>query len=146
MSMVKTVKVEASMGEGFTISAKLGSHEVFIDQPKEMGGQDKGPTPLQYLEFALGGCLMSIARIVAMQKKIAIRGMKVSVEGELNMATLMGQPGGNRAGFEGFKVVVDIDADMTAAEKEAFIHEVDARCPVSDNLLAATPVKLELKK
>jgi len=27
-----------------------------------------------------------------------------------------------------------IDADMTKEEKEAFLHEVDRRCPVSDNI------------
>jgi uncharacterized OsmC-like protein len=39
---------------------------------------------------------------------------------------------------------VDVDADMTDEEKTAFIHEVDARCPVSENLLNATPVNVQL--
>jgi len=146
MSMVKVVKIDASMGEGFTVSGNLGGHEMFIDQPKDMGGQNKGPTPLQYLEFALAGCVASIGRIVAMQKKLPVRGMTVNVEGSLNLAKLMGQGGEGRVGFVGFHVVVDIDADMSDAEKEAFLHEVDSRCPVSDNLIGITPVTMVLKK
>jgi len=48
-----------------------------------------------------------------------------------------------RVGFEGFTITVDVDADMTDEEKEAFIHEVDARCPVSENLLNATPINVK---
>jgi uncharacterized OsmC-like protein len=37
-------------------------------------------------------------------------------------------------------VTVKMDADMTKEEKEAFLHEVDLRCPVSDNIHNATPM------
>ena len=35
-------------------------------------------------------------------------------------------------------------ADMTDEEKLAYLHEVDARCPVSENLLNATPINVKL--
>jgi len=37
---------------------------------------------------------------------------------------------------------VDVDADMTAEEKDAFVHEVDERCPVSWNLMNVSNVKV----
>ena len=37
-----------------------------------------------------------------------------------------------------------IDADLTPAEKEKFLHEIDGRCPVSDTLKNATPVNVVL--
>ncbi|MEZ5578014.1 MAG: hypothetical protein R3F36_05055 [Candidatus Competibacteraceae bacterium] len=40
---------------------------------------------------------------------------------------------------------MDIDADMTREEKEEFLHEVDRRCPVSENLLNATPITLHVR-
>ena len=50
------------------------------------GGADKGPTPLEYLFVALAGCIGSIGRIVATQRKLNVRGMEITVEGELDVA------------------------------------------------------------
>ena len=47
-------------------------------------------------------------------------------------------------GFQDVVVKVYMDADMTDEEKLAFLKEVDARCPISDNTINTTPVKFEL--
>lgn len=46
--------------------------------------------------------------------------------------------------LKGMKIIVDVDADMTKEEKEAFIQEVDSRCPISDNVMNPTPVEIEV--
>jgi uncharacterized OsmC-like protein len=66
--------------------------------------------------------------------------MDVKVAGELNVEGLMGRNPGQPSGFGGITVTVKIDADMTKEEKEAFLHEVDLRCPVSDNIHNVTPM------
>jgi uncharacterized OsmC-like protein len=33
---------------------------------------------------------------------------------------------------------------MSKEEKEAFVEEIESRCPVSDNIANTTPVKVEL--
>ena len=33
---------------------------------------------------------------------------------------------------------------MSASEKEKFLHDIDARCPISENLQNATPVSVVL--
>jgi putative redox protein len=77
-----------------------------------------------------------------MQKRITLRGMKITVEGDINVDGLLGKTTDDPVGFKEFRILADIDADMTAEEKEAFIHEVDARCPVSFNLINGTAVKI----
>lgn len=144
MPTPKAVKVEAKMGEGFKIESKIRDHVVYIDQPKQAGGTDAGPTPLEYLQFALAGCIASIARIAAMQQKITLRGVEVSVDGELDLEVLLGKNKTDRAGFGCLTVKAKIDADMSREEKIAFLHEVDRRCPISDNLLKESNVKVEL--
>ena len=37
-----------------------------------------------------------------------------------------------------------IDADMSSAEKGQFLRDIDARCPISENLQNATPVRVTL--
>jgi len=132
------------MGERFTIESSIRGHKVHVDQPAAAGGQDSGPTPLEYLALALGSCIMSIGRIVANQQRIPLRGMRVSVSGELDLNGLLGKPTAGRAGFTGFTVAVDVDADLSREEKLRFLEEVDRRCPVSENLQHGTPVAVVL--
>ena len=141
---LKTVTVESKLGDKFVIESDIRGHKVVIDQPANAGGTDTGVTPLELMFASLAGCIGSIGRIVAMQKRIELRGMNIKVEGPLDTDGLLGKPIDGRVGFEGITVTVDVDADMTDEEKVAFIHEVDARCPVSENLLNGTPVSVQL--
>ena len=49
-----------------------------------------------------------------------------------------------RPGFTSITVKMMIDGDMTYEEKEKFVKEIEARCPISDNLSNTTPVKIEV--
>jgi uncharacterized OsmC-like protein len=144
MPTMKQVDVEATLGERFTIESQIRGHKLFVDQPTAAGGQDAGPTPLEYLFLSLGACVASIGRIVAKQQRLPVRGMRVSVSGELDVDTLLGKGTESRAGFTGFTAKVGVDADLSREEKQRFLAEVDRRCPVSDNLQRATPVHIEL--
>jgi uncharacterized OsmC-like protein len=142
----KEIAVELAMGEGFKMEGTIGGHTLYVDQPEAMGGTDAGPNPLQYSLLSLGGCIGAVSRIIANQEKLDIRSIKVSVQGELDTDVLLGKSQDGRPGFGGVEVSVELDADMSDEEKEAFIAKVDSRCPISDNLLSATPVRVALKK
>jgi uncharacterized OsmC-like protein len=141
---MKTVKVTAEGPDGWVVTTHSGKHVSLIDQPEAMGGTDAGPSPLSYIFVALAGCLITIAKIAAGQQKIDLRGVEVEVSGDLNLDVLRGQEKNERAGFTSINVAVKIDADLTKEEKEAFIKEVDKRCPVSDNLMNLTKVNLHI--
>ncbi len=144
MPTVKTVKVESKILKNFHIESATGGFSLYTDQPIAMGGTNTGPNPLQYLLVSLTGCILSVGRIIANQKRIELRGMAASVEGDIDVDVLMGRTSDGCAGFSSMKVAVSIDADMTDEEKKAFIEEIDNRCPVSQNLLGATDVRIEL--
>lgn len=139
----KTVTVESTLGESFVIESDIRGHKVVIDQPANAAGADTGPTPLELVLASLAGCIGTIGRIMAMQQRIALRGMAIKVEGDLDTDGLLGKPIEGRIGFKKISITVDVDADMTDEEKAAFIHEVDRRCPVSENLLNSTPIHVK---
>ncbi len=141
---VKKVQVEIKQGAGFKTECSAGKHMIVIDQPVPSGGTDAGPTPLEVQLMALGGCVAAIGRIIANQRKIALRGIEISIEGELDTDRLLGKPSDKRAGFSSITARVKIDADLSLVEKEAFLREIDERCPVSDNLAQVTPVSIML--
>jgi uncharacterized OsmC-like protein len=116
-----------------------------VDQPKTGGGEDAGPTPLEYFFLSLAGCIATIARIAAKQKRIDLRAMDVKVEGELDIEALMGRNPDAHSGFGDITVRARIDADMTKEEKEQFLQEVERRCPVSDNIRNLTQMHLAVE-
>ena len=140
----KSLLVEIKQGAGFRTECRAGKHVVIIDQPAPAGGTDAGPTPLDVQLMALGGCITAIGRIIANQRKLAVRGIEVTVEGEIDTDGLLGKPSDKRVGFTAITARVKIDADMSSAEKEKFLHDIDARCPISENLQNATPVNVVL--
>ena len=144
MAAIKTVKVTAEGPDGWVVKTYAGRHVSIIDQPEAMGGTDSGPSPLDYVFVALGGCLVTIAKMVAGQKKIDLRRVEVEVTGDLNLDVLRGKEKNERAGFTSITANVKVDADLTEEEKKAFLEEVDKRCPVSDNLLNPSNVKVNL--
>lgn len=136
----KIVRVESSMGDGFCVRCTAGGHQMLMDQPVAAGGSGMGPSPLEQLFGALAGCIGTIARLVAKQERIELRGMNIAVEGDLNTDGLLGKPTDDPVGFKEIRILAEIDADLTDEEKESFLHKVDQRCPVSFNLAHATPV------
>jgi uncharacterized OsmC-like protein len=138
--MKKTVKVTSTWKEGMRVDVKSRGHELIVDQPEAGGGKDAGPSPLEYFFFALAGCLGTIAAIIARQERIDLRGFTTEIEGDIDTAFLMGKTEEGRAGFTEVRVSVDIDADMTEAEKHVFFEKVDKRCPISDNMINGTSI------
>ncbi len=137
---ISKMKLSASMGAGFSTKINC-SHPFVIDQPKMAGGNDEGPNPLEIFLSSLPACICAIGRIIANQKRIALRGIDVALEGDIDKDFLLGKTTEGRAGFTEIRIFVDIDADMTKEEKGAFLEEIEARCPIADNMAQKSVIK-----
>jgi putative redox protein len=144
MAKMKAVSIEAKLGEKFKVEVKAGNHTLYVDQPQAGGGADEGPNPIEYLFTSLAGCIATAARIIAIQKRIKLNGMDMKIEGVFDTEIILGKSKENRPGVTGINVKLNIDSDMTKEEKKAFVEEIESRCPVSDNIENATPVKIEV--
>jgi putative redox protein len=138
------VKVEVREVKNRIVEGKVRNHTIYIDQPEEFGADNTAPTPPETLAFALGSCFVSTGRLIASQRNMNLRAIEAVVESELDFATALGTGQEKRAGFTGFKIVVKIDADMSATDKKNFFEEIASRCPMCDNILNPTPVSYEL--
>jgi len=144
--MLKKVETTVRLGPKFTMEAKVRDHSLIVDQTKASGGDDRGPTPLEYLLISLGGCIGAIGRIIAHQRKLTLRSMDIALEGDIDVDVLLGRSETPRAGFTAIRARVKIDADMSAEEKKKFLHDVDLRCPISDNIGQVTPVSIVVEE
>lgn len=141
----KKVQVMVRQGAGFRTECTAGKHTVIIDQPASAGGTDAGPSPLEIQMMALGGCIAAIGRIIAHQRKLAIRGLEIALEADIDTDGLLGKPTNSRVGFTEIRGRARIDADLPAAEKDALLHEIDRRCPISENLQNGTRIRFMLE-
>ncbi|MGM0504608.1 MAG: OsmC family protein, partial [Bacteroidota bacterium] len=109
---ISTVKLEAKVREGFKTEVNC-SHNFIIDQPKQGGGQDLGPNPLEIFLSSLPACICAIGKIISNQKRLNVRGIDVKVEGDIDKDFLMGKTEEGRAGFTEIRSYINIDADMS---------------------------------
>lgn len=123
-----------------------GKFNLIIDEPKEMGGTDEGPSPIQVLLMSLAGCLNVTGHEIARQKGLQLNSMKVKIEGAMNPCTFLGCSFEERAGFQ--NIVVTINADMPGVseeEKELWLKETERRCPVTDNIKVDTTITVVIE-
>jgi putative redox protein len=146
MATIKKIEISANLVENFKIASQIRNHQVIIDQPPLGGGQDEGPSPLEFMCLSLAACVITIGQIIAKQKRIKLRNIEARVEAEIDADVFMGKTQENRVGFFGFKVLTKIDADLSPEEKKALLEEIDSRCPVSENLQHLTSVTLMLEE
>lgn len=141
---ISTIKVTGEMGAGFR--TEIGcSHNMIIDQPKAMGGNDEGCNPMELFLASLPACICAIGRIIANQKRLTLRGISVVVEGDIDKDFLLGKTTEGRAGFTEIRAHVNVDADMSQEEKEAFVHEIESRCPIADNISEKSTITTSVK-
>lgn len=134
----KVYKVSTSMGNSWKVTSQIRQHQLVIDQPS---GGDEGANPLETFLFSLGGCISAIAKMVARDMKIDLKGIDVHIEATLNPAGLAGKPTDDPVGFKSFSIVADIDADINEALKQELLDLTCHRCPIHDNIVRASLIE-----
>lgn len=138
----KVVEVMTHMTDGWKVTANVRGHELVIDQP---GVDEAGANPLETFLFSLGGCISSIARMVAREQKIDLKKCDVKIQGILDTAGLLGQKTAEPIGFKQINLTISVDVDLSADKKKSFIDLVCHRCPIHDNLINVALVNHSLK-
>lgn len=136
------IKINAQSESPARTNVKARNFEIIVDEPQELGGTNQAANPVEYVLAAFAGCLNVMGHIVAKEMDIELKGLKIDIEGSLNPDKLFGKSDKERAGYKEIIITLkpDCKADQDTLDKWA--HEVEARCPVSDNIQNITPVKV----
>ncbi len=126
--------------------AKTRQFTLTIDEPEGLGGTDQGANPVEFLLAAYAGCLNVMGHIVAAELGFKINNIRIELEGDLNPAKVFGNPTIDRAGYKEIRVNIFPDAETDEANLAKWLEIIESRCPVNDNLINPTPVKISLKK
>jgi len=118
--------------------------KIIIDEPEDLGGNNTGPNPVEYVLAALSGCLNVVGHLVAKEMGFELRGLEISLSGDLDPAKFSGEPTENRTGYTVVRATVNADTDADRVILEKWLAAVEDRCPVSDNLAHVTPLEIVL--
>ncbi|WP_448532217.1 OsmC family protein [Pseudothermotoga sp.] len=128
------------------VQVKARSFTMYVDEPPQLGGEDKGANPVEYLLAALAGCLNVVGHMVAKEMNMQLDGLAINIEGVLNPAKFQGKSNAERAGYKEINVTIEAKTNAPEDVLKKWIETVESRCPVSDNIANPTPVKLNVIK
>lgn len=126
------------------VAVKARSFTMYVDEPPQLGGEDKGANPVEYLLAALAGCINVVGHLVAKEMNIKLNELSVEIEGILNPARFQGKSFEERAGYKQISVNIKVKSDASQDLLKKWLESVKDRCPVSDNIENPTPLKFNL--
>lgn len=115
------------------------------DHPEIFAAEDNGPAPVEFVLVGLASCLMAGVASVAQNRNIQLRSVKATVEAGMDLQGILGIDEEVRNGFDGVKIVFDIDADATKEEIAALVAQSQKRSAVFDIVTNPTNVTVEVK-
>lgn len=102
------------------------------DHPPQFAASDEGATPVEILLSALASCLMAGVASVAENRGIQLRSAKAKIEGDMDLAGILGIDPDVRNGFSDIRISFDIDADASREEIAAIVAQSQKRSAVFD--------------
>jgi uncharacterized OsmC-like protein len=115
------------------------------DHPEVFASEDKGVTPVEYVLVGLASCLTAGIAAVAQNRGIQLRSVKATVEAGMDLQGILGIDADVRNGFDGIKVVFDIDADASKDDIAALVAQSQRRSAVFDIVTNPTNVAVEVR-
>ncbi|MGA9276052.1 OsmC family protein [Ilumatobacter sp.] len=119
-------------------------YSVDTDHPEIFASEDNGPTPPEMVLMGLAGCLTAGVASVAQNRGIQLHSVTSTVEGDLDVAGILGIDPEVRNGFGGIRVRFEIDADATRDEIEAVVAQSQKRSAVFDIVANPTAVVVDV--
>jgi len=141
-----TFSVKGNNSNTTRLDVETRQFKLIVDEPLEMGGNDEGPNPVEYILAGYAGCLNVVGHVVAKELNINLRKLTIEVSGQINPARFQGLSDDERAGFQNIDVNLNIDSDATPAILNQWLEAVENRCPVRDNLSNPTPLNLSVNQ
>jgi len=121
---------------------KLREHTLTVDEPKGIGGSDRGPTPVELVLAALGTCQEITYRAFATAMGIALDGVSAKVEGDIDFMGFFAIDPTVRPGFGAIRVNITLRSKASASDIARLIEAVNSHCPVLDMLSTPVPTTL----
>lgn len=137
-------RVEAFSGAGGEHAHK-GEYTYEADHPAVLVGQDRAPTPVEFLLHALASCITAGIANIAAARGVTLTEVTSRIEGDIDLLGLLGISKDVRNGYQGIKATFDIKGDAPAEKLKEIVEQSRARSAVFDVLTNGVPVEIKVK-
>jgi uncharacterized OsmC-like protein len=115
------------------------------DHPAVLCGEDKSPTPVEYVLHALAACLTAGVANIAAARGVVLQSVTSSLEGDMDLRGILGLSNEVRNGFSSIRVGFTIKGDAPAEKLQEIVQQACARSAVLDILRNGVLVSIETK-
>ena len=139
-------QVAVRLGDiGFTTEIQAGAHGLLADESEDVGGDDFGPSPYQYLSAALGSCTAMTLQMYARRKGWDLKEVEVHINhGKRYVDDCMACEK-KEMKIDHFEREIELEGNLTD-EQISRLLEIADRCPVHRTMNKEIRIITTLKK
>lgn len=118
---------------GFTQEITVGSHRFFSDEPKDLGGDDAGPSPYELLAAALGACTSMTLGMYARRKQWPLASVNIRLRHSKIHAADCGDCDTKDEMLDRMERDIELIGSLTDEQRTKLLEIAD-KCPVHRTL------------
>ncbi|MDO6564929.1 OsmC family protein [Amphritea sp. 1_MG-2023] len=143
-----TNKVHTITDGQYRTVSHINKHEVVVDEPLHLFGEDTAPAPGEIVLSGLGGCLCVGITAVATWKQVKLSKLEVFLEGDIGNPAAWGAGGAEmlpeQMGFQEIRVKVLIEGDASREELDEIVQHANFFSPVANTMRNPIPFSISL--
>jgi len=128
--------------DNFTTDLKLGNHYLKADEPHDVGGNDFGPNPYEFVSGGLAACTAMTIRMYANRKEWDVQQIKVFID---HKKESIKNEDGKTEKVDIFQRDIKLEGDLDDKQRKRLI-EIANKCPVHKTLHNKVEVNTEERK
>ncbi len=133
--------VVAKLGDvGFAAEIRAGEHGLIADEGEDVGGEDFGPSPYQYLSVALASCTVMTLQMYARRKKWPLENVLVHIDYDKRYAEDCKNCPDETNRIDVFRRKIVLEGDLDEAQTQRLMEIAD-KCPVHRTLHSAIEIE-----
>jgi uncharacterized OsmC-like protein len=114
------------------------------DHPAVLVGEDRGPTPIEFLLHALAMCITAGIGNIAAVRGVTLTSVESHVEGDIDLEGILGLSDTVRNGYERIRITFTIAGDAPPEKLRAIVEQSRARSAVFDVLTNGVPIDVSI--
>lgn len=127
----------------FTTAIQTKNHTFIADEPSNIGGDDFGPSPYEYLNAALAACTVMTLKLYAERKKWNLEEVFVYISHSRKHSEDLKTESGKSKYLDHISKKLKFVGDLDAQQKER-LKEIASRCPVHKTLAGEVAFETEI--